>query len=238
MGYTHYWRHTEPFNDESWAKLNKVFTALLKHMPASSDTAGGYHSDDPLAIMRFPDDKSINFNGAPELSYFQAGSLIEEETGDETLFYANGLESPFTEKSEQYQKLLERREKGAGEDYSHENVYITKELSESFSFCKTARKPYDLIVVATIVAAHLVNPDGFSLSTDGDEEDLQPGIQYLMEVNEKEKLGLDFSSMMVKSVDNDFNAAAQSAFIDLDIENPKYYAIGYDDGIKKLNSPE
>ena len=41
---------------------------------------------------------------------------------------------------------------------------------EDFAFCKTARNPYDAVVVAILMVAEALLP-GFEWSSDGDDED-------------------------------------------------------------------
>ena len=53
-------------------------------------------------------------------------------------------------------------------DDSHETCCVTKRARD-FSFCKTAEKPYDKIVVAIYKAAREANPN-VQLSSDGGEE--------------------------------------------------------------------
>jgi hypothetical protein len=61
---------------------------------------------------------------------------------------------------------------------NHENLYIhrTKELH---GFCKTDRKPYDLIVCFTLIAlANAYNdPKIFTFSSDGNKKDYQPAAE-------------------------------------------------------------
>jgi hypothetical protein len=53
-------------------------------------------------------------------------------------------------------------------DNSHETCMVTKKATD-FDFCKTARKPYDKIVVAIYKAARNANPS-IELSSDGGRE--------------------------------------------------------------------
>lgn len=55
------------------------------------------------------------------------------------------------------------------DDLSHETFDLTRDAS-GFNFCKTARKPYDATVVATLLAAERYLP-GFSWSSDGESEE-------------------------------------------------------------------
>jgi len=48
-----------------------------------------------------------------------------------------------------------------------------------FAFCKTARKPYDLAVMATLLVFKHHFGDGFTVSSDGDLEDWQPAIDLV-----------------------------------------------------------
>jgi hypothetical protein len=63
-------------------------------------------------------------------------------------------------------------------DNGHETFAIgANDGPISFDFCKTARKPYDVVVCAILLRAerHL----GLSVSGDGDEEDDRPGHEVV-----------------------------------------------------------
>jgi hypothetical protein len=73
---------------------------------------------------------------------------------------------------------------GIGED-SCENFYLKS--GRDFAFCKTRRSPYDIYVVAILCLV-----DHFDLakvSSDGDLEDWQPGIDLAKEIT-----GLDIGT--------------------------------------------
>ena len=53
------------------------------------------------------------------------------------------------------------------DDDSHETFYITKEKMKDFNFCKTARKPYDLAVTATLLIIEHHAPEHFDIGSDG-----------------------------------------------------------------------
>lgn len=72
---------------------------------------------------------------------------------------------------------------GKGE-LAHETFCVEKNGTD-FEFCKTARKPYDLLVVACIIAAWQIldykfSSDGFN--SDGTCDDLQSAIDFYNEV--------------------------------------------------------
>jgi len=68
-------------------------------------------------------------------------------------------------------------------DLDHETFSVTPDPID-FEFCKTARKPYDLMVCAVLISMkkHLVN---FSYSSDGDAEDWKPAKKFYKSVIKK-----------------------------------------------------
>lgn len=60
------------------------------------------------------------------------------------------------------------------EEEGHETFVITRE-PEEFAFCKTARKPYDPVVVAILQGVR-VYADSFRWLSDGSHEDLADGV--------------------------------------------------------------
>lgn len=70
---------------------------------------------------------------------------------------------------------------GVGSD-SHESFVLNREAQEDFSFCKTARKPYDLLVCACLLAYKFHSPKTIKISSDGDREDWQPACDFVTQV--------------------------------------------------------
>lgn len=72
---------------------------------------------------------------------------------------------------------------GKGDELAHES-FIIDNNNYDFNFCKTARKPYDLLVVACLIAAYEILD--YRFSSDGINEkccdDLQPAIDFYNEV--------------------------------------------------------
>lgn len=50
MGYAHHVDRNRAFSKNEWEAIQKAFMKLIDHMPPRTDTAGGYHAEDPLII--------------------------------------------------------------------------------------------------------------------------------------------------------------------------------------------
>lgn len=62
-------------------------------------------------------------------------------------------------------------------DDSHETFMLPRDYRE-FNFCKTARKPYDLLVTASLIVANHFAPDAYDIGSDGDQSDWFDGLEY------------------------------------------------------------
>jgi hypothetical protein len=60
-------------------------------------------------------------------------------------------------------------------DYGHETFYLAR-VSTGFNCCKTARKPYDLMVMAVLLLMHRYAPRAWDISSDGGERDWLPAL--------------------------------------------------------------
>ena len=75
-----------------------------------------------------------------------------------------------------------RRAKAQGDpDESHETFAIDPEPCE-FSFCKTAVKPYDIVVAGALVILKHHCGDSFNVSSDGEMADFQDAIKLATKV--------------------------------------------------------
>jgi hypothetical protein len=74
---------------------------------------------------------------------------------------------------------------GVGE-HSHETFRITRtpdarpDGSVRFNFCKTARKPYDLMATAVLLIIEKHFPGDFEIGTDGNLSDWRPAMRLLI----------------------------------------------------------
>lgn len=60
----------------------------------------------------------------------------------------------------------------------HETFWLAKE-PEGFQFCKTAHKPYDVLVTAMLMVAERHAPGAIRISSDGDADDWELGLQLV-----------------------------------------------------------
>lgn len=91
-------------------------------------------------------------------------------------------------------------------DLDHETFSVTPNPID-FEFCKTARKPYDIMACAVLISMkkHMVN---FSYSSDGDKEDWAPAKKFYKSVFKTVKkiippagVGVEMSDEKQKLVD-------------------------------------
>jgi hypothetical protein len=62
---------------------------------------------------------------------------------------------------------------GVGAD-AHETFFVSAD-GVDFNFCKTAQKPYDIAVTASLIHAKKVFGDNIKISSDGDWSDWESG---------------------------------------------------------------
>lgn len=96
-------------------------------------------------------------------------SLIRSETDDLELAYdyANPRREPvFSEHEIRFNGVW---------DLGHETFYLSTKRSD-FEFCKTARKPYDTVVVAILCLLH--HHTEIEVSSDGEPSDWERGLEF------------------------------------------------------------
>jgi hypothetical protein len=57
------------------------------------------------------------------------------------------------------------------------DVETDQEFSPCIGFCKTARKPYDMLVCATLILVNNIAPDLLDIRSDGGIEDWEPALR-------------------------------------------------------------
>lgn len=152
MGYTQYfYTHKDGIPVSAWEKICADVRTLLANLPAHSDNAGGYHSSDPLEIAWEHDEP----NKAPEVSSAMIqfnGTDGANDLGHETFHL---------------ERVPEQWDKSA------------KDEKEIFACCKTARKPYDLVVCGVLIVAAKHAGKYIRVSSDGDLEEWMPAFEWV-----------------------------------------------------------
>lgn len=154
MGYTHYFSRVPELDKIAFYKWASDVRCLLEHLPEHSESAGGYYKEYPLKIY------GGMGNGNPTIN-FDLVSFNGDENHPE-------------------------------EDLSHETFYVERifrpdrydqlDNGKYFSFCKTERKPYDLLVVAALIRMHYHFGNAVEIGSDGDDGDWQTGMDLCREV--------------------------------------------------------
>ena len=72
---------------------------------------------------------------------------------------------------------------------AHEHFTIREHFNENFefNFCKTARKPYDLVVVACLSILKFHLGPAFEVSSDGDYHDWTDGVNFANKILRRSK---------------------------------------------------
>ena len=175
MGYTHYWDSPVGERDqEKWDEFIKDCKELYNNMPEHSLSSGGYHAEDPLKLNGCGHYKVATFNkNCVWFNGSDGGGRVKGTHGwqDEN---EHGLD--------------------------HETFSIMRVAADRrgdpdaktvFGFCKTARKPYDLMVQAVLILYKHHFPD-VQVSSDGQVDDWDEAFKFVAGVlpNGKE-IGLE-----------------------------------------------
>lgn len=160
MGYTHSFHQYRDATETQWEAICADVRKLLEKVPAHSTSAGGSFSDAPLILC----DGFGKAGTAPEVNQDQIwlNGSEDDDMMNETfllsrLYKPDWVESWMYNKDEQGRKRL-------------------------FQFCKTERKPYDLVVCACLIVAHHHAPKAYDIDTDGTPEDWAPALEWVSAV--------------------------------------------------------
>jgi len=75
----------------------------------------------------------------------------------------------------------------------HESFVLSEDRSD-FEFCKTAAKPYDVVVTAILICAQCRAPEVFSYSSDGTKQEWQPGLELARRATGNDDLQVEFDT--------------------------------------------
>jgi hypothetical protein len=173
MGYTHNFEQNQAPSADEWkafkGKLMQAFELFL----TGEDTKGIVICDGsgkrPLESSKnlfsyAPEKENVpaldDFTGAAKVQAFDKAisALTHEERKEYVCFNGDGRND---------------------QDLGHETFYLPSAEYPEYNFCKTARKPYDLLVMIALVLAHIYMPGCYDLGTDGDNEEWQAAFDWL-----------------------------------------------------------
>jgi hypothetical protein len=147
------------FNQETWNEFIKDCKYLSKHLPEHTDTAGGYYKGIPLNLGGCYKYKNAQFNKNQVWFNGSTGNRILTKEG--------------------WQDIEDVRKEQ--ETIGHETFAIQRKRKvKKFEFCKTAGKPYDLMVCTCLILLKWYFKDKVSISSDGDMEDWQPAFDFVL----------------------------------------------------------
>ena len=159
MGYTHYFSPQKRIPDDGWEKIKTGVIELVRHLPEHTETAGGFHHNYPL-------------KGAIE------GITVDDKPVDLTPATAEAVVTQFDKDGKDI--ICFNGAERIGLD--HETFVLQRFNKEPLgNFCKTARKPYDLLVCATLILADHYAPQCLDIGSDGGVDDWWPALEFVRE---------------------------------------------------------
>lgn len=181
MGYTHYYQRVigKDHDQETWNKFVADCKYLYKHMPEHSKSAGDYYSDRPLML---------NGCGGYEKPQFTKTRIYFNGTGT-TKRITKSTTDTKTGKVTTYWEDDETGLPDELKDLGHETFVILRKVRKQddwrsdkkaiFNFCKTACKPYDLMVTACLILYKYYFRNDVQISSDGNEEDWSEACKFI-----------------------------------------------------------
>lgn len=172
MGYTHYWyRKNKSIPADLWAKIvvDCERVARVSELPLAGAAGDG--------VPEFTDER-IWFNGLTNCGHEKRNLGITWPAPK-----ASGIGNKVSGEMWFAGAMLSART--CGGDCSHETFGVSRILGKDahvtadgfFDCCKTAYKPYDIVVTACLIVLKYYLGDSIRVSTDGEANDWADGIQ-------------------------------------------------------------
>jgi hypothetical protein len=173
MGYTHYTSRPigKDHEQETWDKFIADCKLLYKKMPEHSSSAGAYYSYKPLILNGCFRYKNPVFN--KDRVHFNGASSTKRINEPDSKRRVEWKDVDIQEGNEDlgHETFCLRRTAGKVEKWQGNSNHL-------FSCCKTARKPYDLMVTACLILYKYYFPY-VEVHSDGDEEDWQQAWEFV-----------------------------------------------------------
>lgn len=172
MGFSHYYRRPlkKDHDQETWNKFIADCKTLYKNMPEHS-TCAGNEGIEPLILNGCWYYKNPQFNKST-VHFNGAGSKtrIKKQSTDGKWRWEDTNVAEANENLDHETFVLNRKARKL-EKYE-------KDDEDIFDCCKTARKPYDLMVCACLILYKYYFPY-VQISSDGNEEDWKPAWEFI-----------------------------------------------------------
>jgi len=179
MGYTHYWYRSakeQKHNKAKWTKFVKDCKIIADKLPI----------DIELACAEPEENRLLYINGC----FHHRDAQFNNEH-----VHFNGGGKPSEERR---RKKQDGRFYWEDDAFSHETFSIEREVepkkemgidnkNTTFGFCKTARKPYDVMVTACLILYKYHFEKLVQISSDGDPEEWDTGWRLIAEYHPKGK---------------------------------------------------
>jgi len=178
MGYTHYITRKQINHDQTtWDKLIVDCKTLYKNMPEYSHSSGDYSGNDPLFLSGcYEHDKpqftksQVVFNGSNGLKRIKR--IGPNDKGQKSIEWLDAKSDNDNLNNLGHETFVLCRKTWIQPDYRNDKQTL-------FSFCKTARKPYDLMVQACLILYKFYFKDDVSIFSDGDDEDWSEAFKFI-----------------------------------------------------------
>ena len=183
MGYTNYYS-TNNLSKENWETLVDRVKYLLNNLPTGIENSAGGDLFDGHVLTGCHSRKNptvnkslILFNGGLECT--AEGYTVKREKDGEGYWISVVYKPDGTRLLDSESVDFKEFDEHNIEDLSHETFVLKRTCKE---FCKTARKPYDVIVKAVLLLGVSLFPENFKVSSDGDYDDWHGAEKLLQDV--------------------------------------------------------
>ena len=152
MGYVHWFKQHKTVTPAQWRRFQDELTSVFDRLPPYSLSSRGEYKEEPIRIA----------DGFGQQRYTHGDDLFVDAAaspgrGQALIF--NGLMST---------------------DMDHDGFHLTRLASDQTkAFCTTARKPYDFLVIASLILINERAPGAFEIESDGDLMDWSPVGSWL-----------------------------------------------------------
>lgn len=154
MGYSHYFYHRKEFSVPEWKQVKSFAAELFDVCKANGVRLAG--PDGAVGTKPYITAEYISFNGADGSC---EGMLLDR------------VPDPVdVRRHVEHQAIM--RQSG----------FETSDDTICFGCCKTRYYPYDIAVVALLAGVDMLVPDALKVSSDGEYEELRPGIELAKHV--------------------------------------------------------